>query len=90
MGKRFRGRKSEKTVCGMPLWYIGRNAKGFIAVELNARGAIAVRLKAKDITAVKQSLNMIVPTYLSWEKEIIAEKVYVTRQTISNWETGKG
>ena len=27
--KQLRERKSEKTVCGMPLWHIGRNAKGF-------------------------------------------------------------
>ena len=30
--KRLRERKSEKTVWGMPLWHIGRNARGFIAV----------------------------------------------------------
>lgn len=47
--KRFREKKSEKTLLGMPLWHIGKNAKGFIAVGLNARGVIAVGLKAKGI-----------------------------------------
>lgn len=40
-------RKSKKTVCGMPLWHIGRNARGFVAVGLNARGVIAVGLRAR-------------------------------------------
>ena len=48
----LRERKSEKTVCGMPLWHIGRNAKGFIAVGLNARGVIAVGLKATGIVSL--------------------------------------
>lgn len=49
---RLRDRKSEKTVWGMPLWHIGRNARGFIAVGLNARGVIAVGLKAKGIVSL--------------------------------------
>lgn len=50
--KRLHERKSEKTVCGMPLWHIGRNAKGFIAVGLNAHGVIAVGLKATGIVSL--------------------------------------
>ena len=50
--KRLRERKSEKTVWGMPLWHIGRNAKGFVAVGLNACGVIAVGLKAKGIVSL--------------------------------------
>lgn len=50
--KRLRERKSEKAVWGMPLWHIGRNAKGFIAVGLNARGVIAVGLKVKGIVSL--------------------------------------
>ena len=50
--KRLRERKSEKTVWGMPLWHIGRNAKGFVAVGLNASGVIAVGLKAKGIVSL--------------------------------------
>lgn len=49
---RLRERKSEKTVWGMPLWHIGRNARGFLAVGLNARGVIAVGLKAKGIVSL--------------------------------------
>ena len=48
----LRERKSEKTVWGMPLWHIGRNARGFVAVGLNARGVIAVGLKAKGIVSL--------------------------------------
>lgn len=48
----MRGRKSKKTVCGMPLWHIGKNAKGFIAVGLNARGIIAIGLKATGIVSL--------------------------------------
>lgn len=51
-GYRLRERKSEKTVWGMPLWHIGRNAKGFVAVGLNARGVIAVGLKARGIISL--------------------------------------
>ena len=50
--KRLHERKSEKTVWGMPLWHIGRNARGFVAVGLNARGVIAVGLKAKGIISL--------------------------------------
>lgn len=49
---RLRERKSEKMVCGMPMWHIGRNARGFIAVGLNARGIIAVGLKARGIVSL--------------------------------------
>ena len=50
--KRLRERKSEKTGWGMPLWHIGRNARGFVAVGLNARGVIAVGLKATGIISL--------------------------------------
>lgn len=49
---RLHERKSEKSVWGMPLWHIGRNARGFIAIGLNARGVIAVGLKAKGIVSL--------------------------------------
>ncbi|MGN0539039.1 MAG: helix-turn-helix domain-containing protein [Candidatus Fimenecus sp.] len=49
---RLRERKSEKTVWGMPLWHIGRNARGFVAVGLNARGVIAVGLKATGVVSL--------------------------------------
>lgn len=50
--KRLHERKSKKTVWGMPLWHIGRNARGFVAVGFNARGIIAVGLKAKGIVSL--------------------------------------
>ncbi|MBD5556984.1 MAG: helix-turn-helix transcriptional regulator [Roseburia sp.] len=50
--KHFREKKSEKTLLGMPLWHIGKNAKGFVAVGLNARGIIAVGLKAQGIISL--------------------------------------
>ena len=50
--KRLHEKKSEKTLWGMPLWHIGRNARGFIAVGFSARGVIAVGLKAKGIVSL--------------------------------------
>lgn len=45
-------RKSEKTVLGMPLWHIGRNARGFIAIGRCARGVIAVGLAARGVISI--------------------------------------
>lgn len=50
--RRFQERKSEKILLGMPLWHIGRNAEGFVAVGFNARGVIAFGLKAKGIVSL--------------------------------------
>ncbi|MCI8502065.1 MAG: helix-turn-helix transcriptional regulator [Oscillospiraceae bacterium] len=50
-GKGPRERKSKKTIWGMPLWHVGRNARGFVAVGLNARGVIAVGLKARGVVS---------------------------------------
>lgn len=47
-----REKRSEKIVFGMPLWHIGRNAKGVFAVGLNATGIVAVGLKAKGVISV--------------------------------------
>lgn len=49
---RLRERKSERTVWGMPLWHIGRNARGFVAVGLNARGFVAVGLNARGVVSL--------------------------------------
>lgn len=51
-GNRLRERKSDRMVWGMPLWHIGRNARGFVAVGFNARGVIAIGIKAKGIVSV--------------------------------------
>ncbi len=45
-------RKSEKTVFGMPLYHIGKNAKGFVAVGIRASGVISVGLLSKGILSL--------------------------------------
>lgn len=45
-------KKSEKTVFGMPLWHIGKNAKGVVAVGMNARGIIAISLGVISLGAI--------------------------------------
>lgn len=48
---RIRERKSKRTVFGMPLWHIGKNARGFFAVGMRAKGVIAVGLTAMGIVS---------------------------------------
>lgn len=48
----IRERKSEKTVFGMPLYHIAKNARGFFAVGLNARGVFAVGVKSKGVVSL--------------------------------------
>ena len=48
----FRERKSSKMVFGMPLWHIGKNAKGFFAVGVNASGIFAIGLKSKGVVSL--------------------------------------
>lgn len=48
----FHERKSEKTIHGMPLWHIGKKARGFIAIGLDARGVIAIGLNARGIVSL--------------------------------------
>lgn len=48
----LRERKSEKIVFGMPLWCVGKSAKGFIAVGLYARGVISVGLLSAGVFSV--------------------------------------
>lgn len=45
-------RKSEKTLWGMPLWHIGKNAKGIIAIGVKAHGVIAIGLKASGLISI--------------------------------------
>lgn len=45
----FRERKSKTMVLGMPLWHIGKNARGFFAVGMKARGVFALGLRATGI-----------------------------------------
>jgi transcriptional regulator with XRE-family HTH domain len=50
--KQFRERKSEKTVCGMPLYHIGKNAHGFFAIGLRARGVFAIGLLSRGVVSL--------------------------------------
>ena len=45
-------KKSEKTLWGMPLWHIGKKARGVIAIGVNAKGIIAIGCKAQGIISV--------------------------------------
>ncbi|MGM9567333.1 MAG: helix-turn-helix domain-containing protein [Clostridia bacterium] len=49
---RIRERKSERILWGMPLWHIGRNARGVVALGLNARGIVAVGMKARGVVSL--------------------------------------
>lgn len=50
--KQCRERKSEKQVWGMPLYHIGRDARGFFAIGLKARGVFAIGLRAQGIVSL--------------------------------------
>lgn len=45
-------RKSERTLWGMPLWHIGKNAHGVIAVGWKARGIVAIGAAARGIVSI--------------------------------------
>ncbi len=47
-----REKKSARTLWGLPLWHVGRNAKGVVAIGMNAKGIIAIGLKAKGVIAL--------------------------------------
>lgn len=42
--RRLRERKSKRIMWGMPLWHIGKNARGVVAIGMNAKGVISVGL----------------------------------------------
>lgn len=46
------GKKSARTVLGMPLWHIGKNAKGFIAIGLKAQGVISIGLCSVGVISI--------------------------------------
>ncbi len=50
--KQFRERKSSRTFCGMPLYHIGRNARGVLAIGMKARGIIAIGLNSRGIISL--------------------------------------
>ncbi len=47
----LRERKSQRVVWGMPLWHVGRNARGVIAVGLKAHGIIAIGVAAQGLVS---------------------------------------
>lgn len=50
--KSFRERKSEKTIWGMPLYHVGKDARGFFAVGLKARGVFSIGLMSRGIVSL--------------------------------------
>lgn len=42
---------SQRTICGIPLYQTGKNARGFFAFGINARGVFAAGVKAKGIVS---------------------------------------
>lgn len=47
----FHERKSTKTIWGMPLYHIGKNARGFFAIGLKARGVFSIGLASRGIVS---------------------------------------
>ena len=45
-------RKSEKKIFGMPLYHIGRDARGFFAIGLKARGVFSIGLISRGIVSL--------------------------------------
>lgn len=49
---KIRERKSKRTLWGMPLWHIAKNARGIIAIGVNARGIISVGVCSCGVLSV--------------------------------------
>lgn len=49
---RFHERKSQKTLFGLPLWHIGKNARGIVAIGIKATGVIAIGTWARGLIAI--------------------------------------
>ena len=50
--KQLQERKSEKMFFGMPLYHIGRNARGFFAIGFKARGVFSFGLMSRGVFSV--------------------------------------
>lgn len=50
--RRLKERKSERMLWGMPLWHIGKKARGVIAIGLDAQGIIVIGLKARGVISI--------------------------------------
>ena len=49
---KIKERKSKRTLCGMPLWHVAKNARGFIAIGIKAQGIIAIGVRSCGIISV--------------------------------------
>lgn len=49
---KIKERKSKKTLWGLPLWHVAKNARGIIAVGVKAQGIIAVGVRACGVMSV--------------------------------------
>lgn len=45
-------KKSKRTFCGLPLWHIGKSAKGIIAIGLKAQGVISIGLLSIGVISI--------------------------------------
>ena len=52
VGLNIRERKSEKTMWGLPLWHIGKNAHGIIAIGMTARGVVSIGLLSAGVVSL--------------------------------------
>lgn len=48
----IRERKSKRTLWGMPLWHVAKNARGIIAIGVKAQGIVAVGVRAYGVVSV--------------------------------------
>lgn len=51
-GLQYRERKSTKTIFGMPLYHIGKDAHGFFAIGIKARGVFSLGLFSRGIVSL--------------------------------------
>ena len=72
--KQIRERKSEKMLCGMPLYHIGKNAHGCFAIgKTVAEGKIYSHIgtpSSADMPLIFEWFDINVPSWLHFAKEI--------------------
>lgn len=49
---KIKERKSKRTLWGVPLWHVAKNAKGIIAIGVKARGVIAIGVRAYGVISL--------------------------------------
>ncbi len=49
---KLKERKSNKTLWGLPLWHVAKNARGIVAIGVKANGIISVGVVAKGVVSV--------------------------------------